>query len=321
MLAPGELLSLIVPVYYEEECIEQFILETCQELDRNAIAYEIVFIDDGSRDRTVELIKTAAAHNPRLRLVELSYNHGKNAALTAGFEHAQGDYLLMMDPDLQDPPYEIPRFITEIQKGYDLVFGVRREKKDSWKNTRMSNIFWWTLDKFTGLNIPRGLAVMRIFNRKFTDQLLRYREENRFLEGMFMHVGMRRTTIPVDQRERFAGVSKFNFRRKMQLAINAIFDFSELPLKLAVNFGLSLTAIGLLAAFGLLITRLFFFEFQLGWPSIMVTLMIGFGLQIFFTGVAAIYIGKIYKESKRRPLYSVRELTNLEGTYQGRTRE
>lgn len=312
MLPAGQKLSLIVPVYYEQECIEQFIKETTEVLSQIKVEYEIVFIDDGSRDRTVELIKLAAIKNSRLKLVELSYNHGKQGALTAGFTYATGDYLLMMDPDLQDPPVEIPRFIEEILKGYDLVFGVRETKKDSPLNVLFSKIFWGTLERFTGLNLPKGLAVMRIFNRRFTDQLLKYNEASRFIEGMFMHVGMKRSTIVVSQRERFAGVSKFNFRRKMNLAFNAIFDFSELPLKMAVQFGLGLVSLGIIGIFVLVFLRLFVMEFQLGWPSIMITLIIGFGLQMFFVGLASIYIGKIYKESKHRPLFSAKELTNLE---------
>lgn len=312
MLSAGQKLSLIVAVYYEEDCIEQFIKETTEVLNNNAINYEIVFIDDGSQDRTVELIKKAAAQNPCLKLVELSYNHGKQGALTAGFTYASGDYLLMMDPDLQDPPIEIPRFIEEIQKGYDLVFGVREEKKDKFSNVLMSNIFWGVLERFTGLNLPKGLAVMRIFNRRFTDQFLKYNEASRFIEGMFMHVGMKRGTLVISQRERFAGVSKFNFKRKMNLAFNAIFDFSELPLRMAVRFGLGLVGVGILAAFALIFLRVFITDFQLGWPSIMITLIIGFGLQIFFVGLASIYIGKIYKESKHRPVFSAKELTNLD---------
>ncbi|MCH2043289.1 MAG: glycosyltransferase family 2 protein [Saprospiraceae bacterium] len=308
-----KLLSLVVPVYYEEECIFQFIKETTAVLEEmEQLDYEIVFIDDGSKDRTVELIKEKAADNQRLKLVELSYNHGKQGAVTAGIHHASGDYLLYMDPDLQDPPKEIPRFVAEIEKGYDLVFGIRAEKMDTWLNKLFSKIFWSTLNRFTGLEIPKGLAVMRIFNRKFANKFMEYREHNRFIEGIFMHIGMKRTQITIQQRERFAGVSKFNFTRKMQLAINAIFDFSQLPLVFVVRFGLILAVLGFGALLAIIITKLFIMDFQAGWPSIVSTIIMGSGLQIFFIGIAAIYIGKIYAESKHRPLYSIREKTNLE---------
>ena len=147
-------LSLVVPVYFEEECILQFIKETGDVLRTLNMNYEIVFVDDGSADHTVELIKEAASREKWIRLVELSYNHGKQAAVTAGITYAKGDYLLYMDPDLQDPPVEIPRFIEEIERGYDLVFGIRKEKVDGLLNKLLSLLFWGVLERFTGLKIP-----------------------------------------------------------------------------------------------------------------------------------------------------------------------
>ncbi|MAT90632.1 MAG: glycosyltransferase [Flavobacteriaceae bacterium] len=305
-------LSLVVPVYFEEEVIAQFLMETSEALAELGIAYEIVFIDDGSTDRTVAIIKDHAVNNQRIKLIELSYNHGKQAALTAGIHHAKGDYLLYMDPDLQDPPKEISRFITEIEKGYDLVFGVRKEKKDSFINRIFSKIFWSVLRKFTGLQLPKGLAVMRIFNRRFADQFLRYQEQNRFIEGIFMHIGLRQTQIEIEQRPRFAGTSKFNFRKKMELAFNAIFDFSELPLKLALKMGVFFIAFGILILLTIVVLKITLVDFQSGWPSIIGAMIISTGILLFFIGIAALYIGKIYKESKGRPLFSIKELTNIE---------
>lgn len=307
------LLSLVVPVYFEEECIERFIFEATGELDKHAIDYEIVFVDDGSADGTVSLIKQAIEANPRIRLVEFSYNHGKESAVTAAITYARGDYLVYMDPDLQDPPDEIINFVEKAEEGYDLVFGVRKEKKDRLINVLFSKIFWFILEKFTGLELPRGLAVMRIFSRRFADQFLRYREANRFIEGIFVDISMKRTQIEVSQRARFAGVSKFNFRRKLALAFRAIFAFSDLPLRLATRFGIALIALSVISGVALIALRLFVMEFQLGWPSVFVTMILGFGFQIFFLGVIGAYVGNIYREVKRRPLFSVKELTNLEG--------
>lgn len=304
-------LSLIVPVYFEEECIEQFIKETEYHLNLIGLDYEYVFIDDGSKDHTVDILKKCAESNKRIKLIEFSYNHGKQAAVSAGIGFATGDYLLYMDPDLQDPPEEIARFIEEIEKGYDLVFGIRKEKKDTWLNTKMSNLFWNVLEKFTGLKIPTGLAVMRIFNRKFADQFKLYDEKNRFIEGMFMHIGMNWTSIEIMQRERFAGVSKFNFKRKMQLAFNAILDYSDLPLKMAVRLGFILSFIGFFSLIVILFMRIFVYEFQAGWPSVFGLFLLGFGVQFIFIGIVALYLGKIYKEVKNRPLYSIRNTTNV----------
>lgn len=304
-------LSLVVPVYYEQEVILQFLKETKEELEKLPIDYEYVFVDDGSKDRTVEIIKEEGKKDNRIKLVVFSYNHGKASAVSAAIANATGDYLLYMDPDLQDPPAEIPRFLEEIEKGYDFVWGIRKEKMDSFINKQFSKIFWGTLNKFTGLNIPKGIAVMRIFNREFADEFLKYTETNRFIEGIFINISKNWTTIEIGQRERFAGTSKFNFKRKMQLAFDAIFDFSELPLKMTVKFGMSLIVLGLVGLFVLLISKLFFIEFQAGWPSIIASIVLVFGLQLFFMGIISLYIGRIYKEVKNRPLYSIKEKINF----------
>jgi glycosyltransferase involved in cell wall biosynthesis len=304
-------LSLIVPVYFEEDCIRQYLFETIPVLEKLQLDWEIVFIDDGSKDQTTLLIKEFAKSQNKIKLIEFSYNQGKQAAVSAGIKYAIGDYLLYMDPDLQDPPDEIPNFVSEIEKGYDLVFGVRKEKIDSGINKLYSKIFWGTLNKFTGLNIPKGLAVMRIFNREFANRFLEYGEQNRFIEGIFIHVGMKRTQIEVSQRKRFAGKTKFNFKRKMQLAFDAIFDFSELPLKLAVRLGILMSVLGIVSLIVILFLKLFIINFAAGWPSIICAIVLSMGIQLFFIGISAIYVGKIYKESKHRPLFSIKETTNL----------
>ena len=304
-------LSLVVPVYFEEDVILQFLKETQAILDTLPYHYEYVFVDDGSKDNTVKLIKEQALKHKNIKLVVLSYNHGKSAAVTAAIANASGDYLLYMDPDLQDPPAEIPRFIKEIEKGYDLVWGIRKEKKDKFINKIYSKIFWGTLNKFTGLNLPKGIAVMRMFNRDFADTFIKYNEANRFIEGIFMHIAKKWTTIEIAQRERFAGKSKFNFKRKINLAFDAIFDFSELPLKMAVKMGVFFIFSGFISLITLIVLKFFFIEFQSGWPSIITLIIIVFGVLLFFLGIVSLYIGRIYKEVKRRPLYSVKEKINL----------
>ena len=315
----NKLLSLVVPVYFEAECIDQFITETRSALASLAVRHEFVFVDDGSTDATAGKIRGYAASDERIKLVEFSYNHGKQAALTAGIQYASGDYVLCMDPDLQDPPEEIGRFLGEIEKGYDLVFGIRREKRDSLVNRVFSRLFWSVFNRFTGLRLPKGLAVMRIFNRDFAERFLAYGEQNRFIEGIFMHIGMNRGTLEISQRDRFAGQSKFNFQRRLALAFDAILDFSEIPLRMAIHIGLGMAFASIVAILAIIVLKATNLEFQAGWPSLISVLMLGFGVQLFFIGIAAIYIGRIYREAKRRPLYSVKALTNLRPVGRGRT--
>ena len=306
-----KLLSIIVPVYYEEECIDQFIKEMTPVLEAVDYQYELIFIDDGSKDNTVQIIKSYASQNPSIKLIELSYNQGKQAAVSAGIDHSKGDLLIAMDPDLQDPPNEIPNLIEEMNKGFDVGFGIRKEKVDGLFNKIWSKIFWSILSSLSGINIPKGISSMRIFNRKFADKFLEYPEQNRFVEGIFVHIGMRQSTLKIAQRARFAGKTKFNFRRKLSLAFNIIFDFSELPLKIAAKLGFILFLFGLVFLFGLFILKLFFIDFELGWPSLIGTIILGTGIQLFFIGILAIYLGRIYRETKRRPLFSIKNLTNF----------
>ncbi len=304
-------LSIVVPVYFEEAVINRFLHETREVLNpMSGISYEYVFVDDGSQDDTVNILKQEAQQDHRIKLIILSHNHGKAYSATAGFDHAEGDYIIYMDPDLQDPPHEIPNLLAEIQKGYDLVWGVRKEKKDTFKNRVFSRFFWYILRKYTGIQIPEGIAVMRIFNRKFNTRLKAYREANRFVEGIFYTVGMKTSSIPVDQRERYAGESKFNFRGKIKLAFDAILDYSDLPLKVTVRSGFFIVALSVLFLVGLFIAK-FFQDFQAGWPSLIAVIILGVGIQLIFLGIVALYIGRIYKESKRRPLYSVKEKVNI----------
>lgn len=306
-----KLLSLVVPVYFEQEVILQFLKETKIVLDQLDYDYEYVFVDDGSKDKTVAILTEQSKLNNKIKLVVFSYNQGKAAAVSAAIAHAKGDYLLYMDPDLQDPPNEIPRFLEEIEKGYDLVWGIRTEKKDTFLNKIFSKFFWGTLNKFTGLNIPKGVAVMRIFNRSFAEEFLNYKEANRFIEGIFINISKNWKTIEIAQRERFAGKTKFNFNKKMQLAFDAIFDFSELPLKMAVRFGIVISILGFFGLIVLMILKFCFVHFQSGWPSIIAAIVICFGLQLFFLGIVSLYVGRIYKEVKRRPIYSIKSKINL----------
>ncbi len=262
-MKPNPKLSLCVCTYFEEDCIEAFVAAVRAAID-GQIDYEIVFTDDGSTDKTVSLIEHMAAADERIKLVVLTRNHGKNSAVTSCISHASGEYLLMMDPDLQDPPAMILDFVNKIEEGYDIVYGIREKKSDTMLNTLFSKAFWSSLNWFTGLNIPKNLSVMRCFNRAFREHFLTYGERIRFIEGIFFDIGMRQATLSVPNLERFAGQSKFTFMRKINLAFNAIIAFSDRPIKLMTVFGTFLFSLSGLYTLKAVIRRLFYDEIQNG---------------------------------------------------------
>lgn len=310
-LPPGNTeveLSVVIPTYCEEECIHRCVAETVSTLESHKIDYELVFVDDGSTDNTVPLLRKEAQTHPRIKLVELARNHGKPAALTAGIYYANGKVIALMDPDLQDSPQDIQRLIAELNRGYDIVWGIRESREDGITTALTSRVFWWLLDRMTGLSVPRDLSAMRVFNSAFRSKFLEYREHSRFIEGIMLHAGMRQSSLSLAHHRRQEGTSKFTFRRKLTLALTAILDYSSIPLTLAIRCGVLLTAFGFTTALGLIVTRLFLLDFQLGWPSLIVTIITGFGLQILFTGLVGVYIGRTFNETKKRPLFSVNTL-------------
>lgn len=305
-------LSLVVALYFEEECVEEFVRRVNEALSQETITYEFVFVDDGSEDRTVEIVTGLAGTHPNVKLIQLSRNYGKEVAVTAGIEHAAGKYIMMMDVDLQDPPDRIMDFYRKIEEGYDLVFGVRIERSDSFTNKVLSGLFWWFLNGLTGLKIPTGVAVMRIFNQQFAQEFLRYPERVRFIEGIFMSVGLRRTTLPVENNPRFAGSSKFNLRRRLKLAVSAILAFSNRPVELATGFGMSLLGLSAIAGLWLVVQKVFFGVGLLGWTSTIVFVLFMGSVQIILLGIIGTYVGRIYQEVKARPIYTTQKRVNCE---------
>ncbi len=306
-------LSVVAPLYYEEECVDAFLAAVTGVLDGMDEDAEIVLADDGSTDRTVERVRDWIRRDPRVKLVELAYNHGKPAAVTAALAHCTGDRVVIMDPDLQDPPAEIPRLVAAIDEGYDLVWGVCVEKPEAFFNRLGSRAFWFVLERLTGLTIPHNLSTMRVVNRKFVERFLLYGETNRFIEGMFQHVGLRVTQIEVERHERVAGRTKFTLKRKITLALTAVAAYSDLPLRLTLRGGLYVMLLGALGVVALLASAFIGVDFQLGWPSVICTILLGTGLNIVFLGVIGTYVGSIYREVKHRPIFAVRETHNIDG--------
>ena len=305
-------LSLVVCLYFEEECVEEFIRQVRAALADVDFEWELVFVDDGSRDRTVEIVTEIAAADPRIKLVVLSRNYGKEAAITAGVSHASGNVMILMDPDLQDPPDRILDFYNKCKSGYDLVWGIRQQQSRGISEAITSALFWKTLRKMTGLPIPVGVAVMRSFSRRFADAFLRFPEANRFIEGVFASIGLKTTQMEVENRPRFAGQSKFNFSKRMKLAFRAITAFSERPLVLTVGLGVFGLMGSLTLALFFLIRKLAFDVGLLGWTSTVVVVVFMGSLNLVMVGLTGLYVGRIYREVKGRPVFLVQDRINVE---------
>ena len=305
-------ISVIIPVYYEQDCIQTCIDKVSSELERHFTHYEIIFIDDGSEDSTSKIINENIKVRDHIRLIELSYNHGKQGAISAGIYSTKGEYILMMDPDLQDPETDIVKMYNRIIKEQvDVVYGVRDEKEDSKLNKLFSHTFWNFLRRWTGLNIPEGLAVIRIFNRNFANQFMKYKEQNRFLEGIFFDIGMKQAFFEVNHQARKEGNTKYTFKKKVNLALDAILDFSELPLIILIKLGFWMTFIGFVSLVTIIFIKLLLVDFQQGWLSVISAVTIGAGVNLSAIGVIGAYVGRIYKETKSRPLFSVKHRENF----------
>ncbi len=250
--------SIVAPTFRDSECIIELLGRVTAVLRARNESYEIVLVDDGSGDETVPVALAQRSSHPELRVVELAFNHGKAAALTAGAAHARGACVVFMDSDLQDPPESIPALVHKVREGFDLVLTTRDNKSDSAINRLASALFWRFLRSFTGLALPDGLGTMRACSRAFIERFLEYNEVNRFVEGMFVHAGLRQAVIEVPHHPRFAGVSKFDARKKAALALTAVVAFSDVPLRACVKAGAFLVALGSLGIAGIVIARLFF---------------------------------------------------------------
>jgi len=305
------LLSVVAPVYNEEELIELFVQRTCAALAD--YHFELVLVNDGSSDGTPELLDGIAERDKRVRVVHLSRNFGHQAALTAGLEHAIGGAVAMIDADLQDPPELIPTMVDHWQAGSDVVYAVRRERdgETAFKLATASG-FYRLFNKLTQVDLEPNSGDFRLLDRRALDALLSMTERSRFLRGMTVWVGFRQTAIPYERDARHAGETKYTLRKMLRFSLDAIASFSHLPLQLATYVGLlsaGLAFIAIPVVVGLRIAG----SYLPGFGSITIAILLLGGIQLIALGVIGEYVGRIYDEVKHRPLYIVREERNRPG--------
>jgi dolichol-phosphate mannosyltransferase len=302
------LLSIVAPMYNEELSIGEYIKQTISVLQQNFTSYELILVDDGSKDNSVAVAKQFAEKDSHIRIVQLSRNFGQEIATTAGLNHAKGDYVILMDSDLQNPPSMIPLFYQKIQEGYDVVYAERKERiGESFLKKFTSRLFYWVACKMTGFQLPRNAADFRIMTRTVVNALNSLRENNRYQVMLYAYVGFKSTSIPYDVPPRFAGETKYNYTRMFKTALDAILSFSSRPLRIISLVSVFISVISFAYAVFIFIQYMFVDNFVEGIASVLAFVAIMFALLFLFLALLSEYIGRIMIESKRRPLYFVRD--------------
>jgi glycosyltransferase involved in cell wall biosynthesis len=308
------ILSLVVPCKNEE----QVLLETHRRLTQalsaiDHVSFEIIYVDDGSQDSTPEALRKLHRDDKRVRVVRLSRNFGHQVAITAGMEYASGDAVVVIDADLQDPPEVIAEFVAQWRQGYDVAFGVRTERDgESAFKLWTAKLFYRFIAQLSETEIPLDAGDFRLMDRKVVEALLAMPERDRFIRGMVSWLGFSQVAVPYRREPRLAGKTKFSLLKMVRFATDGVVSFSTMPLRVATYLGFVVSGIAVVGILVALYARLFARNWVQGWTSIVIAVLFLGGVQLICLGIIGEYVGRIYGETKRRPLYFVRELIGFE---------
>lgn len=302
--------SVIVPMFNEEEVIEHTYERLKEVMDRTDERYELLFVNDGSKDRTVEIVSMICDFDPNVRLIDFSRNFGHQIAISAGMDYAQGDAVVVIDADLQDPPEVILAMIDKWKEGYEVVYGKRLKRKGETIFKKLSAMFFYRLLRsMTSVDIPVDTGDFRLIDRKVCDVLRGLKEKNRFVRGLISWIGFRQTSVEYVREERFAGETKYPLKKMIRFALDGITSFSYKPLKIATYVGFALSLGSFIYLMIVIIQKLFNIGYpEQGWASIVAVNLFFNGIILVILGVIGEYIGRIYDESKDRPLYIIRDV-------------
>jgi dolichol-phosphate mannosyltransferase len=302
------LLSVCAPVLNEESGVEEFYARVVEALA--GIPFELVIVDDGSSDRTPEILARLASTDPRVRVVTLSRNFGHQAAITAGLDHALGDAVVMIDADLQDPPELILEMLDHWRRGSDVVYAVREHRAgETWFKLTTARWFYRLFSRLTGLDLTQNSGDYRLLDRRALDTLLQMRERSRFLRGMTVWVGFTQTAVPYQRDPRYAGETKYTLSKMMRFSLDAVSSFSHAPLQAATLLGFAFSLIAFLSI-PLVVAARIADLYVPGISSLLIVVLLLGGIQLITVGIIGEYVGRIYDEVKRRPLYVVRGRRN-----------
>jgi polyisoprenyl-phosphate glycosyltransferase len=317
MTAEHSLVSIVSPVYQEEQGIEEFhrrLVASMEGIDDD-LAFEVVYVNDGSKDRSLDLLEKIAADDDRVRVVDLSRNFGHQVALSAGVDHASGDAVVVIDSDLQDPPEVIPEMIQRWRDGFKVVYGVRTSRAGETRFKLLtSKIYYGLMDRISEVPLPRQAGDFRLLDRKVVDVLDQMPERNRYVRGMVAWVGFPQCAVEYERDARFAGSTNYTLGRMVRLALDGLTSFSDRPLRLATQLGVIVMALSFAVAAWTIVASLFDLgTSSRGWSSLMAVVLLLGGVQLLCIGVLGEYVGRVYRETKGRPLYVVNEVIGPEG--------
>lgn len=304
-----KLISILIPAYNEEAVLDMLF----ERLDVLTVAdkkydYEFLFVNDGSRDRTYEIIRGRAESDDRISYINLSRNFGKETAMLAGFDHAKGDAVVIIDADLQDPPELIPDMIQYWEQGYDDVFARRRSRAgESWLKKKTSQLYYKILQNSTNIPIQIDTGDFRLLDRRCIEALRQFRESERYTKGMFSWIGYKKKEILYDRDPRAAGETKWNYAKLVNLAIDGITSFTTAPLRISTFVGALISAIAFVYILYLLVRPIFGISTGDGYSSTMAAILFLGGVQLLSLGIIGEYVARIFNETKHRPLYFVEE--------------
>lgn len=302
------LLSVVVPCRNEERVLRQTHQRLSTVLRNLGIAFEIIYVDDGSTDLTFDLQSEIQAADERVRVLQLSRNFGHQIAITAGLEHALGDVVVLIDADLQDPPEVIPVMVEQWRNGFDVAYGQRTERDGETRfKLWTAKVFYRLINKLSAVPIAEDAGDFRLMDRKVVDALLQMPERDRFLRGMVNWLGFRQIAVPYRRAPRQAGETKYPLLKMLRFAMDGIASFSVLPLKIATWLGFSASALAMVLILYALYARWFAHGLVTGWTSLFIAVLFMGGVQLICLGIIGEYMGRIYGEAKHRPLYFVQQ--------------
>lgn len=306
--------SVIVPMYNEEAVIPETYRRLNKVMEDFGESYEIIFINDGSRDKTQAMLLELCKCDPNVKLIDFARNFGHQISITAGMDYAAGECMVIIDGDLQDPPELIPEMVKIWRSGYDVVYGKRKSRQgETFFKKFTAKAFYRILHHLTDVDIPVDTGDFRLISRRVCETLKQLPERSRYVRGLMSWVGFKQTAIEFERSERFAGETKYPLKKMLKLASDGIMSFSYKPLKIATWLGAMVSCLSFIYLFIVLIQKIFFPASALsGWASLIVVNLFFNGIILLILGIVGEYIGRIYDEAKGRPLYIIKELKNME---------